>query len=82
MLTQCRNLGGDHALCDAGDALEPILQLANKAKNGQAVGEEDYPIAVQAFESKMIPRAFEAVKESGAISQAVGDSQSGVTGIS
>ena len=37
---------------------------------------------MQAFESKMIPRAFEAVKESGAISQAVRDSQSGVIGIS
>jgi hypothetical protein len=63
-------MGGNQAMQDTADMLPPIKLLAQMAKIGN-LKQKDFSLAVNDYETKMLPRAFNWVRRSGGIGSSV-----------
>ncbi|KAK8000664.1 hypothetical protein PG990_013264 [Apiospora arundinis] len=61
-----RGMGANQALHDTADALGPLLELARRKKADGSVADDEVCRQVAIYESAMIPRAFNWVKQSAA----------------
>jgi hypothetical protein len=68
-----RGMGGNQALQDTAEILPYILRLHKRAATNNLC-EDDYTRSVRAFESAMIPRAFDWARKSGGTRNEVGNS--------
>ncbi|CAK7207625.1 hypothetical protein SEUCBS139899_010435 [Sporothrix eucalyptigena] len=75
-----RGMGANQSMSDTADMLPEIVALRDEAKNlggiGSRLEKRHFTTAVQAYESKMIPRAFHWVKMSGGTDETVRDPSS------
>lgn len=58
-------MGGNQAMYDAGQMLQFLTDLAHKESEKKSVSTDDISMAVDEFETEMLPRAFNWVKKSG-----------------